>query len=120
METGNIAQLVTAVGGGLAAMVPLVKIISKWHIEWKRISPPVANATNIQIQTAKRDDQCKNMDRVALCGMISGLVAGLCGMGMLYDLMVFTSGPVTMPGFAKTVAAVLYIYLGWIRQQPWN
>jgi hypothetical protein len=116
METANISAEIIGILGGLVALTPLIKAISHWHIEFRKISPKEKTATALQPQISKAEVSGRGFRMVML---ISSFIGGCMGLYLLIKQSM-GSGPVTSGSMAETVLAVVYIYLGWIKKQPWE
>mgnify|MGYP000473376688 CR=1 FL=1 len=116
METPNISTEVAAIVGGLVLLTPLIKAISHWHIEFKKISAKEKDATARQSQISQGEVSGRGFRVVVL---VNSFIGGLLGLFLLIQQSM-DSGPVTKGSIAGTVLAVIYIYFGWVKKQPWE
>ena len=116
MESPSISTVVGSIVGVLAVLTPLIKAISHWHIECKKMSAKEKSAQALQNQTSQSE---RSMRFFRMAALINGFICGLLGMYLLYQ-QTKAAGPVTEASLATTVLAVIYFYLGWIKKQPWE
>ena len=116
MEIVNISILITATLGGVSALAPVIKAISHWHIELKKMS----TKEEIRIPHQQKISKAEvSGGRFRMMMLINSFIGGLLGMFLLIQQSM-DSGPVTKGSLAATVLGVIYIYLGWIKKQPWE
>lgn len=109
----------------LAALASLLKVVGDWHIKNKKLelsrqsASPSDPQSDLEAAQRKRDSMAKWLNRIMIAGTISSMTMGIMGSFILVKLTAITSPP-EFRHFAQLTAACILIYVGWIKEQPWN
>lgn len=119
MDIATISTIIVSSCAGLAALTPLIKAISHWHINVKKMSKTETTRTTRQSQTSTESQQDERpwWRRPGLLGwfeiIVSLFMLFVClgGLYMLQGLMLLNE-PLTTGRMAQIGAACVFVLIG--------